>query len=71
MSSIPAEISIRFMTPMSAAKKVGIDGPTIAPRLAPLAMIANNRGACSFEKVPDMKLQKTETWKRLNTLSHT
>ena len=51
------------------AKNVGIDGPTMAPILAPLAITANSLGACSFENRPDMKLQKTETIKRLNTLA--
>ena len=56
---------------MLSAKKVGIAGPTIAPALAPIAIIANSRFACSLLYRPDMKVQKTDRWYRLKTLSQT
>ena len=45
---------------MLSAKKVGIVGPTIAPALAPIAMMANRRLACSLLYSPDMKVQNTD-----------
>ena len=49
-----AEINNRFIVPMLSAKKTGIDGPTMAPVLAPVAMTPNSRGAWSRLNNPDM-----------------
>ena len=54
MSSITAEMSSKFMVPMLSAKNAGIDGPAIAPVLAPVAMTPNSRGAWSRLNSPDM-----------------
>ena len=59
-SSSMAAISSRFRLPMSSAKNVGIAGPTIAPALAPIAMIANSLFACSRLYRPDMNVQNTD-----------
>ena len=46
-------------------------GPAIEPRLPPAMMTPNSRCACPGRKTSVMKLQKTETTKRLNTLNQT
>jgi hypothetical protein len=61
INSIAAAINIRLFVPKLSTKKIGIVGPTIAPVLAPVAMIPNRRGAWFYENRTDKKLQNTET----------
>ena len=63
--------NIRLSVPRDAEKNEGIDGPISPPTLAPAAMMPNSRPACSLLNRSDIKLQNTEIWKRLNTLTHT
>jgi hypothetical protein len=61
INKITAEINNKFITPKLFTNNIGIDGPIIAPILAPEAIKPNNLGACSLENKLETKLQKTET----------
>ena len=65
------EINTRFDKPNLADNSSASVGPVIAPRLAPAEMNANKRVACVLVNTSAMKLQNTENWNRLNTLTQT
>ena len=61
----------RPATPVVPARNCVTTGPRIAPALPPAAIGPNRRFASSPLKTSAMKLQKTDTTKKLNTDSHT
>ena len=71
INSITLAISIKLSVPRDAEKNEGIKGPIRPPTLAPTAITLNSLPACSLLNKSDMKLQNTEMWKRLKTLTHT
>ena len=64
-TSINAGIGIRYVSPVVS------NGPTMAPVLPPAAIMLKSLVPWSGLKISAMKLQKTETTKRLNTESQT
>ena len=59
----------RLTGPIRGARSAVTAGPTSAPALPPAAMKPNSRRACSSRQTSAMKLQNTDTTKRLKTLS--
>src|SRR5258705_231166 len=72
-TSAPARIAAatgsRLTGPIRGARSAVTVGPTSAPALPPAAMKPNSRRACSSRHTSAMKLQNTDTTKRLKTLS--
>ena len=64
-------INIKLSVPRDNEKKVVTDGPIKPPTLAPTAIKPKSLPYCSLLNSSDIKLQKTEIWKRLNTLTQT
>ena len=61
----PADTSSRLAVPsLSAASEVSA-GPAMAPQLPPAAMAPYRRSACALDQRSAMKLQNTDTTKRL------
>jgi hypothetical protein len=58
-------------SPNAVASNAVVPEPVMAPVLAPPAMKANMRLACSRSNRSAMKLQNTDTTNRLNTLTQT
>ena len=71
INSITAEIRTRVSEPTCPANKKAIVGPKMAPRLLPDAINPKSRLACVFEYVSAIKLQNTEIFNKLKTLTHT
>ena len=71
IKSIVAEISIKPFEPIVLANTMVMRGPQNAPRLLPAAIKPNSLFACSLLYVSAMKLQKTEMFNRLKTLTQT
>ena len=57
--------------PMYLTNKLANPDPATAPAVPPSAITPNSRCDCCTLKMSAMKLQKTDTTKRLNTLIHT
>ena len=60
-----------FSSPIASRYNVTNNGPAIAPAIAPTAITLNRRFACSLLYSPDMNVQNTDKWNRLNTLVQT
>ena len=71
MKSIEDDMSMSASEPILFAKRSEIVGPNIAPKLLPAAMNPKILCDCSLLKISAMKLQKTDMFKRLKTLTHT
>src|SRR5512143_3049400 len=63
-----AESKSRLVGPQGKTSAAVSAGPAKAPAVPPAAMTPNRRLACSVVKMSAMKLQNTETMKRLKTL---
>src|SRR6185503_17594328 len=66
-----ADTGSRLAGPIEGASSAVSKGPVKAPRLPPAEMNPYSRRACSLRNRSAMKLQKTDTTNRLNTLTHT
>ena len=64
-------INIKLSMPIDTEKNAVIEGPIRPPTLAPTAIMPKSLPDCSLLNSSDMKLQKTEILKRLNTLTQT
>src|ERR1041385_317998 len=67
----PQESNSRFAVPRGAASKAVNVGPASAPQLPPAERSPNRRPACSGRNKSTMKLQKSDTTKKLKTLTQT
>src|SRR3990170_3071760 len=70
-ASSPADNSSRFSNPIGTTSTLVITGPRKAPVLPPAEMMPKSRRLWPVDQISAMKLQKTETTNRLNTLSQT
>src|SRR4029077_18713248 len=66
-----ADTSRRLAVPSGAARTAVKVGPASAPQLPPAEMKPNRRAACAGWNRSAIRLQKSETTNRLNTLTHT